>query len=166
MGSDSSERGGNRSLLLARGTLWGAAAGAAALLGALAFNLATGGHTWSTSMTLMFALPAVLVGAVCGLLVAAVGWGFVRRRTQTASRRSLLVFVVALAAILSVGVIALGMAWFANVQGAGFLPGFGVWMLVLAPALPVCIAAVWHTRRTLIRREAAVTQCLPAVSAH
>jgi len=163
VGSKSSERAGNRRLLLARGTLWGALAGASTLVGAMGFNLASGGRAWSFESAAVFAAPALLVGALCGLLVAAVGWRFVRRRLQTASQRASLVLIVALSAAVPIAVVALGLAWFAEISDTGFMPTFAVWMLVLAPALPVCLFAIWHTRRSLLRRENAVTQCMPVI---
>ena len=133
------------------------------MLGAMGFNLATGGRAWSLEAAAVFAIPALAVGALCGLLVAAVGWRFVRRRMQTASQRAGLMLIVALSAAVPIAVVALGLSWFAEISDTGFLPAFAVWMLVLAPALPVCLFAVWHTRRTLLRRENAVTQCMPVI---
>lgn len=147
-------------MILARGTFWGACAGAIALLGAVVLNSVAVATALSVDTVVLFLIAALATGAVTGLLVAAVGWRFVSSRMNTAGRRALLILVVTLSSLAAIAVVAFGMALFTDILGSSMMPAFTVWMLVLLPALPVCLFALWHTRRALLRREEAVTQQL------
>ena len=148
---------GNRGLIIARGTLWGACAGVFALLGAVLLNAVAVDSTWSVETVLLFLAAAIATGAATGLLVALIGWRFVSGRTHSRAR---IILVVTLASAFAIAVVAFGMALFTDLLGSSMLPAFAVWVLVLLPALPVCMFALWHTRRALMRREEAVTQQL------
>lgn len=130
--------------LVIRGILWGAVAGAVAVVMVEVLALITSGPSYFGTFIVVGGPIALVLGALFGVLVALVAWAVVRKHTDDAVQRAALTRVVGGASfVLSVLALLTAAIWFTVASQSEAQWWLIVALIVLGVGVPVAGLAIY-----------------------